>query len=91
MPSNPSEIYRTAPAPFYVRMGRLIRGAREAKGLSQEAVGNRLRVTAATVGFWESGSRRIQVDRLPQLAHVLDTSIDYLLSAGSSPDDMDAT
>lgn len=79
MVTNASEPYRQPPSPFYVRMGRLIRSCRESKGLSQEAVGNRLKVTGATIGYWEAGSRRIPADTIESLARVLGCSPAWLM------------
>lgn len=79
MATHKSEAYRQPPGPFYIRMGRLIRSCRETRGLSQEAVGNRLQVTAAMVGYWEAGSRRIPADRIPDLCRVLRCSPLWLM------------
>lgn len=84
MVTHASEPYRQPPSPFYVRMGRLIRSCRETRGLSQEAVGNRLKVTAAAVGYWEAGSRRIPADMIEPLSRVLGCSPDWLMGFSKS-------
>lgn len=60
-------------------LGRRIAAARTAKGMSLAVVGEKLSVTRATVGHWETGQRAIKHADLAALCGVLDISADELL------------
>ena len=47
-------------------------------GLTQQELAAKVGVQHPTVSRWESGRQRIECDRLPLLAKVLDCSIDDL-------------
>lgn len=49
----------------------LIRRRRSALHLRQQQVADALRVGSVAVGHWENGTRRIELDKLPRLAAVL--------------------
>jgi Zn-dependent peptidase ImmA (M78 family)/transcriptional regulator with XRE-family HTH domain len=68
-------------------IGARIREAREAVGLSQQAVAERLGyASAATVSYLEAGERRITVADLQALSGVLGVSLSYFLEALPAPD-----
>lgn len=71
--------YRKAPPGYYVRLGRLLRGARESAGLNQRDLAGTLGVSERTVGYWETGERRIPTDRVDALCKALGTTPNYLL------------
>jgi transcriptional regulator with XRE-family HTH domain len=59
---------------FYGSLGRLpaaLRCQRQKLRLSQSEVAVRLGVSEVAVGFWESGKRAVELDRVPHLAEVL--------------------
>jgi len=51
-----------------------IRRRREALGLSQEEVASQLGLTSDFVGLCERGMRRVGLDRIPQLAEILEVN-----------------
>ncbi len=61
-------------------IGKRIREARQARGLSQEALGERLGVSFQAVSSWETGKFIPDPERLPALAGELDLSLDALFS-----------
>ena len=56
-----------------------IRELRESKGLTQEALANRLSVKRTTVSMWESGESMPRADKLAPLAKLLGCTVDELL------------
>ncbi|MBR3976048.1 MAG: helix-turn-helix transcriptional regulator [Clostridia bacterium] len=55
---------------------------RKAKGLTQSELGERLGVSFQAVSKWERGETLPDTLLLPDLARVLETSVDYILSGG---------
>ena len=55
---------------------------RKAKGLTQSELGERLGVSFQAVSKWERGETLPDTLLLPDLAKVLETSVDYILSGG---------
>lgn len=53
--------------------------ARIKKGYTQKFIAEQLNVSLNTVSRWEKGERTMTVDKLIQLAEILDTTTDYLL------------
>lgn len=51
-------------APEYRTMVRLLREAREGRGITQERVANALGITASMLSKWELGQRRIDLREL---------------------------
>ncbi|CAH1661982.1 Putative phage repressor [Hyphomicrobiales bacterium] len=63
-----------------------IRLARERAGLTQEQVADAFGIRRNNISTWESGSTRPSSGRLPKLAKLLNTSVNWLLSGeGQSP------
>lgn len=62
-----------------IEMGRRIRARREARGLTQNALGKRLGVTFQTVSKWERGETSPEISLLAPLAEALGVSVDWLL------------
>ena len=62
------------------KTGTRIRAARKAKGLSQEALGEKLGVSFQAVSTWEQGKFIPDSDHLPALAKALDLSLDALFA-----------
>lgn len=62
-------------------MGGRIRALRIRKGWSQEELGFRIGVSSkATISMYENDRRSPDISVLPELARVLDTDIDYLVT-----------
>ncbi len=61
-------------------IGKRIREARQARGLSQEQLGEKLGVSFQAVSTWETGKFLPDSDHLPALAKELDLSLDALFA-----------
>ena len=61
-------------------VGRRIRDARKAKGMSQERLGEQLGVSFQAVSTWETGKNIPDPEHLPALAKELDISLDALFA-----------
>lgn len=51
---------------------------RTSKNMTQEQLADRLGVARSTVAMWEAGEAMPRTDKLPELAKILDCSIDEL-------------
>ena len=67
------------------RIGAYIQLRRKFAGLTQAQLGERLHVTAQSVSNWERGLLLPDTATLPDLAQILDTSVDSLLLGGDCP------
>lgn len=67
------------PTPDDAAIGKRITAARQAKGWSLQYVADRLKVSKATVGHWETGARAIKHGDLAALCLLLQTSADMIL------------
>jgi transcriptional regulator with XRE-family HTH domain len=83
------EHQRKNPGPFYARMGRMLREARKAAGMEQRDVAAVLGVTAAEIGQYESGVRRIPAERIVPLCTAVRCTPNWILgwpTAGERPE-----
>lgn len=64
----------------YEQIGRRIRQAREAAGLTQEELGQHLGVSGVAVGHYERAARSIGIAELERIAAVLDRPITWFLN-----------
>lgn len=64
------------------KIGKQIASLRKAKGLTQSELGERAGVSFQAVSKWERGETLPDVSLLPDLARILETSIDYILLGG---------
>ncbi len=64
-------------------IGNRIGQLRRKKGMSQEALAEKLGVSAQAVSKWENDQSCPDIQLLPQLARVLDTTVDELLTGKS--------
>ncbi len=64
------------------KVGEQICMLRKAKGLTQSELGERLGVSFQAVSKWERGETLPDIAVFPDLARVLETSVDYILSGG---------
>lgn len=62
------------------KTGKLIRGLRREKGMTQLALAERLRVSDKAVSKWERGQGSPDLSLLPALAEALDTGLEQLLA-----------
>ena len=66
------------------KVGEQISALRKAKGITQSDLGERLGVSFQAVSKWERGETLPDVTILPDLAKVLETTIDKILSGGEN-------
>lgn len=64
------------------KIGQQIAALRKAKGITQNELGERVGVSFQAVSKWERGETLPDVAVLPDIARVLETSIDYILLGG---------
>ena len=61
------------------KVGEQIAALRKAKGLTQSELGERLGVSFQAVSNWERGETLPDVTLLPDLAKILETTVDFIL------------
>ena len=61
-----------------------LRKLREAAGLTQRELGNRIGVSGQAVAQWVTGFKRPSVENLTKLADVLETSTDAILGRNTA-------
>jgi len=66
-------------------LGERIRIARVAAGLTQNDIAKHFGIARPNVTQWESGTTRPDQDRLPELAKLLNVSLDWLLNDAGEP------
>ncbi len=66
------------------KVGQQISALRKAKGITQSDLGERLGVSFQAVSKWERGETLPDVTILPDLAKVLETTIENILSGGEN-------
>ena len=64
-----------------------LKNLRTEKGLSQQQLADRMYVTRSTVARWEIGSRLPDAAMIARLSEVLDTDVNFLLSAQALSDE----
>lgn len=69
---------------LFMDFGEKIKELREAKGMTQQNLADRLFVTRQTVSRWEGGSRFPDLVTAKNLADILDTTVDSLMADDSS-------
>ena len=67
------------------RVGTYIQMQRKTAGLTQAQLGERLHVTAQSVSNWERGLLLPDTAALPDLAEILQTTVDAILAGGECP------
>jgi len=65
--------------------GARLAALRKAAGLSQKELADRLSIAPSNVGFWELHDKPPRSDLLPELARILNVSVDDLLGVASKP------
>ncbi len=71
------------------QLGERIRQAREALGLSQDELADRVKRDQRSISEYENGKRRIYAHDLPTFAEALQVSIGYFFREVVSSDDVD--
>jgi transcriptional regulator with XRE-family HTH domain len=66
----------------YPMLGMLLRKAREASGLDQNAVARELGLGQQAISTWERGASRPRASQLPQLSQLLDLDLATVRAAG---------
>lgn len=61
------------------KVGQQIAALRKRKGLSQSELGERIGVSFQAVSKWERGESMPDISLLPDLARILETTIDFIL------------
>jgi transcriptional regulator with XRE-family HTH domain len=79
------------PDPVDVHVGQRLRHIRMRRGLSQEALGDRIGVTFQQLQKYERGANRISASRLFHLSQVLDVAVSYFFDELGTPQTTDAT
>lgn len=64
------------------KIGRQIAALRKSKGLTQNELGERLGVSFQAVSKWERSETLPDISILPDLAKVLETTVDFILCGG---------
>lgn len=64
----------------------ILKELRRDKGLTQEDMGNRLGISGPMYSYLENGKRPLSIDRLCEIADILDTSTDYILGRTADKD-----
>lgn len=64
-----------------MEIGKNIRAARKAVGLTQEELAQRLNVPFQSVSQWERGVRKPKIESLRRIAEAIGTTVDALLNA----------
>jgi transcriptional regulator with XRE-family HTH domain len=72
-------------------LGQRIRQAREARGLTQEQLAERIARDQRSVSEYESGKRRIYAHDLPNIARALNVPVMYFFDDALTEADLDAT
>ena len=71
-----------------VLFGERLKNAREASGMSREAMANRIGVKPATVEKWETGRMDPRANRLQTLASLLNVPLMWLLAGNQQLPDV---
>jgi transcriptional regulator with XRE-family HTH domain len=80
MPAGASPIYR-------IEVGSAIAAARQAKGLSQQALARQIKVSSNSVSEWERGRSTPGLEPLRRLCEALDVPPETLLAMPPRPSD----
>ena len=66
-----------------------IKSKRKEQNLTQQEFANKVDVSLMTVVRWENGSRTPNTSVMPKIAHVLNTSVGYLMGLTGNPNPTD--
>lgn len=68
----------------YGIIGKRIKASREEKGLTQEYLAERLDVSNAFISKIERGKTSVSLDRLSEICHVLEESMEYMITGADN-------
>ena len=71
-----------------VLFGERLKNAREASGMSQKTMANRLGVKLSAVEKWEKGTLDLRANRLQMVASLLDVPLMWLLAGSQNVPDL---
>lgn len=63
-----------------IKTGKFIAACRHEKGLTQQQLADRLKLSNKTISKWESGAGSPDISNLPELAKALEITVDELLN-----------
>lgn len=69
----------TTPHPIDIKVGARIRSKRKEKGLSQDTLAQRVRITFQQIQKYEHGTNRVSASRLVEICDALECSTDEIL------------
>jgi transcriptional regulator with XRE-family HTH domain len=72
------------PNPIDMHVGTRVRSRRQELGLSQEKLGDALKITFQQVQKYEKGINRVSASRLQQLSHILKVPVAYFFEGTPS-------
>lgn len=67
-----------------IEIGSRIKAERQANGLTQKQLAEKLDVSQTAIALWENGSRSISIDIAEDIAEILNTSAEHLLFGKNS-------
>lgn len=67
-----------------MKFGDLLRSFRQARGMTQKELADKLSISPSTIGMYEQNRRVPDIDTISQIAQVFSVSIDYLLGIEKS-------
>lgn len=67
-----------------MKFGDRLRSFRQAKGMTQKELADKLSISPSTIGMYEQNRRVPDIDTISQIAQVFSVSIDYLLGIEKS-------
>lgn len=73
-----------ARSPEYAYLGKQLATARESLGLSQKEAAKLIGISQGTYSGYETGTRRIKLPMLQQIAKSYDVTVDWLIGTDSS-------
>ena len=71
-----------ARSPEYAILGRKLAQARESMNLSQAEAAKLIGISQGTYSGYETGTRRIKLPMLQQIANAYNVTVDYLIGTG---------
>ncbi|MGB9804204.1 LexA family protein [Desulfofundulus sp.] len=70
---------------YYEEIGKRIKMAREERGMTQEQLGEKLGFTKTAINLYEKGKRRVSIDDLKRISHILGKPLSFFLGETLSP------
>ena len=80
-----------ARSPEYERLGRRLAAARESLNLSQAEAARLIGISQGTYSGYETGTRRIKLPMLQQIAAAYNVTVDWLIESGCDSNNFSLT